>query len=149
MTGLLAGCITLNACGKEEPTESAEWESMESQTAQDTQTTDENTDAQSGNISGSIESVSDGSFVLSKTETWETEDGAQFAVENLNDKNLVTVLYTDETVFQICTSSDGGITNNYTDASPSDLAADKSVNIDGAYEGESFRASKVIIYNFL
>lgn len=46
------------------------------------------------------------------------------------------------------TSSDGGITADYSAASSLDLVSDSLVEIKGAYEGNSFVAQKVTIYSF-
>lgn len=105
----------------------------------------------SESVSGEIELVESGSFTLSKCLTYACDDGSQVAVStNIEEeKELVRILYTNSTEFLICTSADGGITAEYTEASADNLKVGKSVNLEGSYEGADFKAEKIIIYNFL
>lgn len=94
-------------------------------------------------LNGRIISVSTGEFVIQKATV--IDDSVMVSSEN---DEKVSVVYTDKTKFVLCTTSDGGITANYTDVSSSSLSSDKLVEIQGAYEGNSFMAQQVTIYSF-
>lgn len=94
-------------------------------------------------LNGRIISVSTGEFVIRKATV--IDDSVMVSSEN---DEKVSVVYTDKTKFVLCTTSDGGITANYTDVSSSSLSSDKLVEIQGVYEGNSFMAQKVTIYSF-
>lgn len=94
-------------------------------------------------LNGRIISVSTGEFVIQKATV--IDDSVMVSSEN---DEKVSVVYTDKTKFVLCTTSDGGITANYTEVSSSNLSNDKLVEIQGAYEGNSFMAQKVTIYSF-
>lgn len=91
-------------------------------------------------LSGTIKSVGDGSFTISRAEV----NGNVM----VSTDDTVNIIYTDSTEFVVCTSSDGGITANYADGTSSDLCSGKIVNIEGAYEGSDFVAQKVKISSF-
>jgi hypothetical protein len=58
------------------------------------------------------------------------------------------VVYTNNTEITICTTLDAGITVNYSSGTTANLAIDKLVEIEGAYDGDDFVATKIIVYRF-
>lgn len=113
----------------------------------ETETREENTKEPEA-ISGNVESLGNGSFSMQKAQEYKDAMGADIMVADLNNPEIVTVRYTEQTVFEICTSSDGGITSDYTAGTLSDLQADGLVKVEGVYEGTDFAAQKIIIYHF-
>lgn len=95
-------------------------------------------------INGTIISVGNGEFVIRKANVISSD----VMVSSGEDAEKVSVIYEDNTEFVVCTSSDGGITANYAAASSANLISEKLVELQGAYEGNSFMAQKVTIYNF-
>lgn len=91
-------------------------------------------------LSGTIKSVESGSFTISRADV----NGNVM----VSTDETVNIIYTDNTEFVLCTSSDGGITANYAGGTPADLCSGKIVNIEGAYEGSDFVAQKVKISSF-
>lgn len=95
-------------------------------------------------LNGSIVSVSSGEFIIEKANVISSD----VMVKDGENVEKVSVIYTDSTEFELCTSSDGGVTADYSVASSANLGSDKLVEVEGAYEGNSFVAQKVIIYSF-
>ncbi|MST59200.1 hypothetical protein [Waltera intestinalis] len=95
-------------------------------------------------MNGTIISVGNGEFVIRKANVISSD----VMVSSGEDAEKVSVIYEDNTEFVVCTSSDGGITANYAAASSANLISEKLVELQGAYEGNSFMAQKVTIYNF-
>lgn len=172
--------VTLTACGKEQDTSApieAESETIPEEVPQDIpQETPEETpqeapeetaeeiptetpanksedfgeSASQTEISGVIENVSEGSFVLS--ETIEVENTGNSLVSdvmvqpgNAEDKILTTVNYNDQTEITIKTSTDG-ITSTEAPGSISDLVKDSQLTIDGGWNKDVFEASKIEIF---
>lgn len=95
-------------------------------------------------LNGRIASVSSGKFAIRKANAISSE----VMVSEGEEAEQVSVIYTDSTEFVLCSTSDGGITANYSSTSSASLSSDRMVEIQGAYEGNDFVARKVIIYNF-
>lgn len=95
-------------------------------------------------LNGKITSVGNGKFVIQKANVISSD----VMVSDGESAETVSVTYTENTEFELCTSSDGGITADYSAASSLDLVSDSLVEIKGAYEGNSFVAQKVTIYSF-
>ena len=95
-------------------------------------------------LNGKITSVGNGEFVIQKANVISSD----VMVSDGERAETVSVTYTENTEFELCTSSDGGITADYSAASSLDLVSDNLVEIKGAYEGNSFVAQKVTIYSF-
>ena len=95
-------------------------------------------------LNGKITSVGNGEFVIQKANVISSD----VMVSDGERAETVSVTYTENTEFELCTSSDGGITVDYSAASSLDLVSDSLVEIKGAYEGNSFVAQKVTIYSF-
>lgn len=95
-------------------------------------------------MNGTIISVGNGEFVIRKANVISSD----VMDSSGEDAEKVSVIYEDNTEFVVCTSSDGGITANYAAASSANLISEKLVELQGAYEGNSFMAQKVTIYNF-
>lgn len=91
-------------------------------------------------LSGTIKSVGNGSFTITRADV----NGNVMVSTN----ETVNIIYTDNTEFVVCTSSDGGITANYADGTSADLCSGKIANIEGAYEGSDFVAQKVKVSIF-
>lgn len=91
-------------------------------------------------LHGTIKSVESGSFTISKADV----NGNVM----VSTDDTVSIIYTDNTEFVVCTSSDGGITANYADGTSADLCSGKIADIVGAYEGSDFVAQKVTIKFF-
>lgn len=99
-------------------------------------------------ISGIVESVENGSFVISQNTTSKSDNGSDLAINTKDDSSLVTVSFIDTTEFALCSSGDGGKTTSETAASSKDLANGKHVILEGAWSQNDFIAQKVTIYNF-
>lgn len=128
---------------EDEDSEEAETGMGEENTEQpETEAREENTKEPEA-ISGNVESFGNGSFSMAKVQEYK-----DIAVADLNNPEIVTVRYTEQTVFEICSSSDGGITSDYTAGTLSDLQAEGLVKVEGVYEGTDFAAQKIIIYHF-
>lgn len=95
-------------------------------------------------INGTIISVGNGEFVIRKANVISND----VMVSSGEDAEKLSVIYVDTTEFVLCISSDGGITANYATASSANLSSEKLVELQGAYEGNSFIAQKITIYNF-
>lgn len=91
-------------------------------------------------IVGSISSLGSGSFSISRA--------------NINSNVMVStdetvnVVYSDSTEFEVCTSTDGGITASFAAGTSADLQAGRLVDIEGAYEGSDFVAQKITMRIF-
>lgn len=95
-------------------------------------------------LNGRIASVGSGKFVIRKANAISSE----VMVSEGEGAEQVSVVYTDSTEFVLCSTSDGGITANYSSTSSASLSSDRMVEIQGAYQGNDFVARKVTIYNF-
>lgn len=118
------------------PQQSAETPAVDRRNSQQAQ----NVSAPSTTIVGSIKSLGDGSFSISRA--------------NVNSNVMVStdetvnVVYSDSTEFEVCTSTDGGITAGFTAGTSADLQTGRLVDIEGAYEGSDFVAQKITIRIF-
>lgn len=118
------------------PQQSAETPAVDQQNSQQVQ----NVSEPSTTIVGSIKSLGDGSFSISRA--------------NVNSNVMVStdetvnVVYSDSTEFEVCTSTDGGITASFTAGTSADLQTGRLVDIEGAYEGSDFVAQKITIRIF-
>lgn len=105
--------------------------------------------AQSVTWEGVVESAVAGSFTVSEIFTEAMEDGAMIAVAQLGDENkeLTEVCYTDQTVFTVRTTYNGGMSHSDSAGSGADLKKDVSCVLTGSWDGDVFRASEVVIYD--
>lgn len=109
-------------------------------------------------LNGMVCGVSDDAIVIIKIETEETEEeGVSLAVapapENATEEDYVGVNFTEQTKFELHTVKNGG-TNPEEDvtvkeASPSDIKSEMIVNLEGSYDGDTFVAEKVVLYEFV
>lgn len=99
-------------------------------------------------LSGSIESVSDGSFIVNQIFNETQEDGSLIAYSSTEDKTLLNIAYNAQTAFTICTSADGGKTSDNTAGTAADLEVGNSTLMKGYWEGDIFQAQEIIIYHF-
>lgn len=95
-------------------------------------------------LNGHIDSIGNGEFVIRKSNVISSD----VIVSSGEDAEKVSVIYKDSTEFVLCSTSDGGITTDYSTASLSNLCNERMVEIEGFYEGNYFVAKKVTIYNF-
>lgn len=95
-------------------------------------------------LNGHIDSIGNGEFVIRKSNVISSD----VMVSSGEDAEKVSVIYKDSTEFVLCSTSDGGITADYSPASSSNLCNERMVEIQGCYEGNYFVAKKVTIYNF-
>lgn len=129
-----------NSQGREDETdETAEKDSLER----------DDPTAQSVTWEGVVESAGAGSFTVSEIFTEAMEDGAMIAVAQLGDENkkLTEVCYTDQTVFTVRTTYNGGMSHSDSAGSGADLKKDVSCVLTGSWDGDVFRASEVVIYD--
>lgn len=105
--------------------------------------------AQSVTWEGVVESAGAGSFTVSEIFTETMEDGAMIAVAQLGDENkkLTEVCYTDQTIFTVRTTYNGGMSHSDSAGSGADLKKDVSCVLTGSWDGDVFRASEVVIYD--
>lgn len=61
---------------------------------------------------------------------------------------MVNVVYSNSTEFEVCTSADGGITASYAAGISADLQTGRIVHVEGVYEGSDFVAQKITIEIF-
>lgn len=98
--------------------------------------------APTATIFGSIKSVGSGSFTI-----------ARAAVNNdvmvsTDEDEIISIIYTDNTEFELCHSSNSGMTVNYTGGTSDDLSNGRMTEVAGAYEGAEFIAQKITITIF-
>lgn len=95
-----------------------------------------------------IEGVGVDSFTVSEIFTEDMGDGlvAVYSAEE-EDKVLNKVTYTNQTVFTVRTTYNGGMSHSDSQGSAADLKADMSVVLTGSWDGDEFRALEVLIYN--
>lgn len=118
------------------PQQSTETPDVGQQTSQQAQ----NVSVPSVTIVGSIKSLGDSSFSISRADV-----NSNIMVST---DEAVNVVYSGSTEFEVCTSTDGGITANYVAGTSSDLQIGRLVNIVGVYEGSDFVAQKITIKIF-
>lgn len=100
-------------------------------------------------IGGAVRSVSQDSFVISRTLTEDFEDGSYIASmpeAGSPEEELVTIRCTDATTFEHWTIQGGGADITRKEASFSDILENEGlVEASGYFEGDTFIADKVII----
>lgn len=100
-------------------------------------------------LSGKVRSIGENSVVISKIFIEDGKDGkgsiAILPGEGGRDEELVTVNFTDDTVFHHWTIKSGGADIDMRESSFSEIGIDSGLEMYGYYEGEIFIASRVII----
>ncbi len=125
---------------EQKPTEQSKEQSTETtETPMSSQQT-QNVSVPSATIVGSIKALGNESFSISRANV----NGNVM----VSTDETVNVVYSDSTEFEVCTSTDGGITASFSAGTPADLQAGRMVNIEGAYEGSDFVAQKIRIEIF-
>lgn len=99
-------------------------------------------------LRGSIQSVSDTGFTVYRIFIDQQDGGGQIAYSSKEENTLVDVSFTDQTVFTITSSSDGGITSTSTPGTKADLEVSRTSFMTGQWDGDIFRADTVVIYHF-
>jgi hypothetical protein len=98
--------------------------------------------SQTATISGDIKSIGNGSFSILKAEVYDN------VMVSSDSNEIINVVYTNNTEITICTTLDAGITVSYSSGTTANLVLDKLVEIEGAYVGDDFVATKIIVYRF-
>lgn len=93
-------------------------------------------------IEGSISTVDADGFSIAKAMV----DGN--VMVSTPDDEIIQVVYTENTEFELCHSSDGGITCQYTKGSGTDLEAGQTAKLEGQYFDGGFKAAKITLYFF-
>ena len=99
-------------------------------------------------LSGEIETIGTNSFVVNQIFNETLDDGSMISYSSTKDKTLLDIEYNDQTVFTICSSSDGGITSTNTPGTQADLEVGRSLIMNGFWEGDTFHAQEITIYHF-
>lgn len=99
-------------------------------------------------LNGSIQSVGNTGFTVYRITTEQQDDGGMIAYSSKEENTLVDVSFTDQTVFTVTTSSDGGITSSSAPGTKADLEVSRTAFMTGQWEGDLFRADTVVIYHF-
>ena len=107
-----------------------------------------NTDHAIIELSGEIETIGTNSFVVNQIFNETLDDGSMISYSSTKDKTLLDIEYNDQTVFTICSSSDGGITSTNTPGTQADLEVGRSLIMNGFWEGDTFHAQEITIYHF-
>lgn len=102
-------------------------------------------------LDGSIESIGDNSVVIN--EVFHPSDNVSVAYENIEEKTLITVYFSEDTEFEVWTIKNGGV-NGDADTEKrqgtfSDLKQDTYISMTGSYSGNDFHAIQVIIYYYI
>lgn len=108
-------------------------------------------------LDGTVKSIGDGSLVLIKTKAEEIEEGVLLAVEPAEgyetEEDLVDIGFTEDVSYELRTVKNGGINPDedvsVKEASFSDIKEGASLTVEGYYEGSTFIAEKVVIYEFV
>lgn len=118
------------------------------------QNSDEESSSHSNNedlvseLDGDIESIGDNSIVIN--EVFHPSENVSVSYENVEEKVLITVYFSEETKFEVWTIKNGGV-NGDADTEKrqgtfSDLKQDTYISMTGSYSGNDFYAKQVIIH---
>ena len=102
-------------------------------------------------LDGDIESIGDNSVVIN--EVFHPSDNVSVSYENVEEKVLITVYFSEETEFEVWTIKNGGV-NGDADTEKrqgtfSDLKQDTYISMTGSYSGNDFYAKQVIIHYYI
>lgn len=95
-------------------------------------------------IGGEVRSVSQDSFVISRT-IIDSEGYVEIPEDGSPNEELVTIRCTDSTVYEHWTIQGGGAGIDMKEAAFSDISVDDGLEASGYFDGEEFIAQKVII----
>ena len=95
-------------------------------------------------IGGKVRSIEQNSFVISRT-LIDEEGYVKMPEAGSADEQLVTVLCTADTAFELWEISGGGAGIETSEAAFTDLAVGSGLEAEGYFDGEKFAASRVII----
>ena len=118
----------------------------------DNVTNTNNTQMQSDiELDGDIESIGDNSVVIN--EVFHPSEDVAVSYENVEEKVLITVYFSEETKFEVWTIKNGGV-NGDADAEKrqgafSDLKQNTYISMTGSYSGNDFYAKQVIIHYYI
>lgn len=99
-------------------------------------------------IGGKVRSVSQDSFVLSRTLWEDSDDGGSYVSipeEGSPEEELVTIRCTDTTAFERWTIQGGGAGITTDEAAFSDIQRGGGLEAEGYFDGEEFIAERVIV----
>lgn len=104
---------------------------------------------QSEPIEAVIESVGENSFTARELYTEKLESGVMIMIDDNQNENrkIIEVTYTDQTVFTVRTTRNSGMEHRDSVGSSADLKEEVSVVLTGSRDGDIFRASEILIYN--
>lgn len=108
-------------------------------------------------IYGNIKSIGDDSLIISRAFEEESEEGdvdiMVAPAEGSADEVLTTVIFSENTKFEVHTVKNGGVNGDddveKREGTLADIKADASVDITGSWEETSFRAEKIVVYYFV
>ena len=95
-------------------------------------------------IGGKVRSIEQNSFVISRT-LIDEEGYVKMPEAGSADEQLVTVLCTSDTAFELWEISGGGAGIETSEAAFTDLAVGSGLEAEGYFDGEEFVANRVII----
>lgn len=111
-----------------------------------------NDDTQSNKLMGTIKSIEENSVVISRAFEEAPDELVQPADGSLEEV-LLTVSVSETTVYEITTVKNGGVNGDAdverSEGSFSDMKEGANADFFGSFEGDGFRADKVIIYRFV
>lgn len=110
-----------------------------------------NVDENTTIIGGKVRSVTQDSFVISRTLIEDSDDGASYVTipgEGSPEEELVTIHCTGTTAFELWTIQGGGTGIETDEATFSDIQIGGGLEVEGYFDGEEFIAEKVIIEIF-
>ena len=140
-----------------------EQESGQSQAGDETKESNQPQDAGSSvnreteMIDGNVKSIGNGSLILIKTTTEETDEGYSMAIAPVegyeSEEDLVDVGFAENVSYELRMVKNGGLNPDedvsVKEASFADVEEGASLTVEGHYDGSTFIAEKVVIYEFL
>ena len=108
-------------------------------------------------LEGNVKSIDDGSVVIIKTIIEERDDESQVMIGVAPgyeaEEDLVNVNFQEITEYELRTVKNGGVNPDedvtVKKASFSDMKDGASISLEGYYEGDTFVAEKVVLYEFV
>ena len=146
----------LNGKNEEEPQKE---DNLSSVNEEEPQMEDELNSGNEENLEGNVKSIGNEGVILSKTFTYEMDDGqglvAVSGVDENGEEVLITVNFSENTKYELRTVKNSGVNGDSDvtkqEASFSDIKEGGSLSLTGHYtvEGKEFAADYVVIYNFV
>ena len=154
---LCAVCLAgLTACGGKESEVTVE---AVTEPEEELQREDDLNGKNEENLEGNVKSIGNEGVILSKTFTYEMDDGQGLVAVSGTDENgeevLITVNISENTKYELRTVKNSGVNGDSDvtkqEASFSDIKEGDSLSLTGHYtvEDKEFVADYVVIYNFV